>query len=200
MNNSSILEIKNITKVYPGVTALDDVDFSLSIGEITGLVGENGAGKSTLMNVLGGVVKQTTGGIFLNGQNISINNPNEAQKLGIYFIHQEPKLFLNRSILSNIYINQFPSFGGFIPYKDLEKEAWEILNELGIGQLNVRENVEKLNVGERRLVEIARAMVGKDIKILIMDEPTAAIGEKETEILFDVIKKLSENNVSVIYI
>lgn len=201
MDNSFILEMHNITKNFPGVKALDDVEFSLKKGEVAGLVGENGAGKSTLMNILGGIFRQDNGEIILNDKKISVDSPSHAQSLGIYFIHQEPKLFLNRSVLSNIFVNQFPNNGiGFIPFSKIKQQANRILNSLGIGHINPLEIVENLNVGERRLVEIARAMVDKDVRILILDEPTASIGAKETDILFSIIKNLLATGVSIIYI
>ena len=201
LDKSFILEMRNITKNFPGVKALDDVEFSLKKGEVAGLVGENGAGKSTLVNILGGIFRQDDGEIILDSKKISVDSPSHAQSLGIYFIHQEPKLFLNRSVLSNIFINQFPNNGvGFIPFSKIKQETNKILNSLGIGHINPSENVENLNVGERRLVEIARAMIDKDVRILILDEPTASIGAKETEILFTMIKNLLAAGVSIIYI
>jgi len=201
MDNSCILKMSGISKIFPGVLALDNVDFSLKKGEVVGLVGENGAGKSTLSNILGGIIKQYKGRISLDGSSILIKSPSDAQRLGICFVHQEPKLFSGRDILSNIYIKQFPSSKiGFIQFKSMKKEAQAILRQLGIGYINLNEKVEKLNVGEQRLIEIARALIGKNIRILIMDEPTATIGSKETKILFSIIKNLSNNGTSIIYI
>ncbi len=198
---SAVLEMKDITKIFPGVKALDGVNFRVDSGEVAGLVGENGAGKSTLMNILGGVVKKSAGEIIMNGKCVSINTPHDAQNYGIRFIHQEPKLLLNRNVLSNIYINQYPgSLAGFIPNKIVENNARAILNKLGIGAIDLKEVVKNLEAGERRLIEIARAMVTKDLKILILDEPTAAINANETEILFSVITNLKKEGVSVIYI
>jgi len=123
LDKSFILEMRNITKNFPGVKALDGVDFSLKKGEVAGLVGENGAGKSTLMNILGGIFRQDDGEIILDGKKVSMDSPSHSKSLGIYFIHQEPKLFLNRSVLSNIFINQFPNSGvGFIPFLKIKQE------------------------------------------------------------------------------
>ena len=194
-----ILEAKNIFKYYPGVTALENVDFNVYKGKVNVLVGENGAGKSTLMKILAGVEKQSSGELFLNDKILEINSTKDAEDNSIGIIHQELNLFPNLSVHENIFM-------GHEIFKYLfivdEKEQSKITNSL-MSRLNQKiipdDLVENLRIGQQQIVEIAKALA-KNTKILIMDEPSSALSKKEVSILYNVIEELKKEGVSIIYI
>lgn len=198
----TILEMKNISKQFDGNYVLKDASFSLGYGEVHALVGENGAGKSTLMNILAGVFPPDSGEMFLDGNKIGMENAKKAQKLGIGAIFQNYDLFYNMDIGENIFINQEPviNFGPirFVNWRMVYKRTKEILEYLNIN-IDPRTPVKALGAGNQKFIEIARTIVDK-CRIIIMDEPTAALTEQETEFLFEIIKHLKSTGVSVIYI
>ena len=194
-----ILKAKNITKNYPGVVALDDVDFNVYRGKVNVLVGENGAGKSTLMKILSGVEKQTSGDILLNDKKLEINSTKDAELNSIGIIHQELNLFPNLTVHENIFmghelINQYKTV-------NVNKQI-QITNEL-MSKLNqdidAKNLLETLRIGQQQIVEIAKALA-KKTKILIMDEPSSALSKKEVAVLFNVISELKNQGVTIIYI
>ncbi len=197
-----ILQLENIVKTFPGVKALDDVNLDLNEGEIHILLGENGAGKSTLMKILSGAYIADEGKIIIDGKEIKITNPKDAQDQSIAIIYQEFNLIPDLTVAQNIYLGREPcNKFGTIDYAKMEKDSRETLNFLGI-DIDPKVRVSTLGVAMQQLVEVAKAISlesGK-LKILIMDEPTAALSEVEIAQLFETIKKLKSNGVSIIYI
>ncbi|PMQ01632.1 MAG: D-xylose ABC transporter ATP-binding protein [Dictyoglomus sp. NZ13-RE01] len=199
-----LLRMEGISKSFPGVQALDRVDFEVYKGEVMGLVGENGAGKSTLMKILSGAYKKDSGRIYLEGKRIEIENPFHAQNLGISTIYQEFNLTPNQTVAQNIFCNREPKKKGilgtlgFVDVDEMEKEAKKLLDTLG-ANISPKELVRNLSIAEKQMVEIAKALSFK-AKIIIMDEPTSALGPEEVERLFKIIEQLKEQEISVIFI
>ena len=194
-----LLRMSQITKKYPGVTALDNVDFELERGEVHVLIGENGAGKSTLMKVLSGAEVKNSGKIFLEDKEVSISNPIDAQKLGIVMIYQELNLVPQLSVGENIFLGREPKKkNGLIDWNKLYDESIKYLSKLS-SDINPKKKVETLSVAEQQIVEVAKAL-SYNAKIIIMDEPTAALTTKEVVELFKVIKWLKSQNIGIIYI
>jgi len=201
--SETILEMKNITKDFPGVRALDDINFELRKGEIHALVGENGAGKSTLMSLLAGVHTDFTGEIIMDGQSVRFSNPKEAIVHGVGIIYQELDLIPEFSVGENIFLANEPRVNGFrkigvLSRKKIFSETTLILSRLGF-EMNPRSKVDSLSIGEQQLVQIIKA-IRLSAKVLIMDEPTARLAHDETETLFKIMKVLKEKGVSIIYI
>ena len=199
----SLLEMKNITKDFPGVRALDDISFQLKSGEVHALVGENGAGKSTLMKVLGGVYSDYRGEIYLNGEVLKFSSPKEAIGRGIGIIYQELDLVAEFSVGENIFLGSEPAlstFGnrGFLSRSKIFSETQSLLDDLGF-ELPVQARVGSLSVGEQQLVQIVRA-IRLSAKVLVMDEPTARLAYHETEALFRIIRALKQRGISIVYI
>ncbi len=194
------LSVENITKHFPGVLALDAVSFDLIAGEVHALCGENGAGKSTLMNVLSGNQQPDAGHITLAGRQVEISNQQVAQKLGIGIVHQERSLVENLSVAENIFAgNQPVNWLGFIHHRQLYAQTEALLHRLGMEEIDPRSQLQQLSPGKQQMVEIAKAL-SREPDILILDEPTAAIGETDTGILFELIRSLTAKGVAVIYI
>jgi ABC-type sugar transport system ATPase subunit len=196
-----ILEMKNIIKDFPGVRALDNVNFTLEKGEVLALVGENGAGKSTLVKVLSGVWPYPTyeGDIFLDDQNVRFDNTRQAEEAGIGIIHQELNLLPDLSVAENIFLDRQPlnKLGG-IKWEKLYHNAENILSRLNM-DIDPRTDLGDLTVGKQQMVEIAKAL-SLDTRILVFDEPTSALTESEIKELFIVINELRASGVSIIYI
>jgi len=194
----TLLQMKNISKSFAAVKALNDVNFDLHTGEVHALMGENGAGKSTLMNILSGGISFFDGDIFIEGQRVHIKTPVQAQRLGIAKIHQELQLVPYMTVAENIYMGREKSRFGFVSDTWMNKEAAECLAQLEVN-IDPSTLVKDLRVGEQQMVEIAKAL-NMHSKILIMDEPTSAISKAETGHLFTVINKLKAQGVGIIYI
>lgn len=199
-DGSALLEMRNITKTFPGVRALDGVTFDLHKGEFHALVGENGAGKSTLMKVLGGVYPypQYGGEIFLEGQERRFGSVRDAEAAGIAVIYQELSLIKELSIGENIFLGREPRSFGIIRWEELYSRAQKILDELHL-PLDPRTPVINLGIGQQQLVEIGKAL-SQEARILVLDEPTAALTETEVETLFHILNGLKERGVGMIYI
>jgi ABC-type sugar transport system ATPase subunit len=194
-----LIEASAISKSFPGVRALDAVDFTLRAGEVHALVGENGAGKSTLIKIFSGVYQPDSGEIRVDGQPVAIGSAQESQALGIVPVHQEIHLVPLLSVAENIFLGRQPLRGrGFIDHAGMERQAAEILEGLGI-RVDVRALVTDLSVARRQMVSIARAL-SSNARVIILDEPTASLSERETQILFEIIRRLKERGVAVIYI
>jgi len=194
-----ILQAKNITKKFGGVTALDNVTLDVHLGKVNVIVGENGAGKSTLMKILSGVYPDYEGELFLNGEEINFSNPKEAMQKGIAIIHQELNLIPYLSITENIFLGRELTTGfGFLDAQQMHEKVKVLLGRLH-SDLNPKTLVSELRVGEQQLVEIAKALL-EDAKVVIMDEPTSAISDSEVEVLFKIIASLKKQNVSILYI
>jgi ribose transport system ATP-binding protein len=199
MLKKPIVEVSTITKVFPGVRALDKVSLKLFPGEVHGLVGENGAGKSTLIKIISGVYQPNSGEIFINGKREIIKDPSHALHLGIVPVHQELNLEQHLSVAENIFIGRQPkSKLGLIDYPKMNQLAAEWLNELGV-PINPEMPLGMISIAERQMVSIARA-ISLDAKLLIFDEPTSSLSERETNALFQAIRKLKKKGISIIYI
>ena len=193
-----ILTAENITQIYPGTVALDDVSFSVHKSKVNVLIGENGAGKSTLMKILAGVQEPTSGKILLDGKEIHPRSPLEATHLGIGMVFQELNLCPNLSVVDNIFLARETTRNGLIARKSQKKRAQELLSKLE-QKIDPDELLRDLRLGEQQIVEIAKALA-QDVRILIMDEPTSALSAVEVEVLFRVIRELKSNGVAIIYI
>jgi len=194
-----ILEMKNISKEFPGVKALDKVDFRVKEGKVMALLGENGAGKSTLMKILTGVYDKTSGDIYFMGSSVKFNNPRESQIMGIAIIHQELNLIPELTIGENIFLGREPiGFAKKIDWNRLYRDSAALLARLGV-LVDPKRPCGELSVGQQQMVEIAKAL-SLDAKIIIMDEPTDALTDKETEGLFKVISELKAEGRSIVYI
>jgi ABC-type sugar transport system ATPase subunit len=197
-----ILRMENISKAFPGVQALSNVDLDLAPGEVLALVGENGAGKSTLMKILSGAYRKDAGRILVNGREVEIRSPYHAQQMGIAIIYQEFNLAPNQSAAANIFIAREPRRSGlgrlFVDRGRMEREAQKYLDMVG-AHVAARTLVRDLPVAEQQMVEIAKALA-VDARIIIMDEPTSALGEDEVETLFEIIRTLKERGLGVIFI
>ena len=203
MNEPAVpfLELNGISKVYPGVVALDGVSLSVGRGEIVGLIGENGAGKSTLMKVLGGVVEPTTGTIRVDGRDYPALSVGDAIKSGIAFVHQELNLFDNLDVAANVFIGREPLKGGplrLIDTKALHEKVQPLLDKLGV-DFAPDTPVADLSLAQRQLLEIAKAL-SLDARLVIMDEPTSSLTLTETARLLAVLSDLRRDGVSIIFI
>jgi ABC-type sugar transport system ATPase subunit len=191
--------MRDITKNFPGVKALDDVNVNLKAGEILGLLGENGAGKSTLIKILSGDYSLEHGEIIIEGEKKIFNHPHESLDAGIRVIYQELTTFDPLTVAENIFAGEvITSKLGVVNWRRMGKESKEILNRLG-SSINPFEFVENLSVAQKQLVEIAKA-IRKKAKILVMDEPTSALDEKDVTNLYEVIKRLRKEGVGIIFI
>ncbi len=198
--NTPILEMKNITKEFPGVKALNNVSFQVAEGEIHGLVGENGAGKSTLMKVLSGVYPhgEYAGDIVFGGRVQNFRGINDSEKAGIAIIYQELALVPEMTVYENIFLGHEIKSGFLIDWNETIKRAGEMLKRVKLN-INLAEKVKNLGVGKRQLVEIAKAL-SKDVKLLILDEPTAALNEDDSENLLDLLRDLKKHGVTSVLI
>jgi len=196
------LEMRSISKNYPGVKALQNVNFSVDEGEVVALVGENGAGKSTLMNILGGIIKRDSGEIFIKGREVNIHSVADAQREGIAFIHQELSLFKQLSVQENLFMDNLKDVKSSVPIfiskKKMKKRTEEIFKLLDI-QVAPSTKVGRLPMSEQQMVEIASAIM-KDAKIIILDEPTTSLANKERQKLHEIIKRLKSEGKLIIYI
>ncbi len=201
-DNLFLLEMKNISKEFPGVKALDDVTLKVRAGSVHALMGENGAGKSTLMKCLFGLYQQDAGEIFLNGQKVEINNAHAALGKGISMIHQELNPVPYRNVMENIWLGRFPTkrFGpfNFVDEKKMYQETKELFENLDM-DIQPETIVGSMSVSKIQMMEIAKA-VSYNSKIIIMDEPTSSLTENEVEQLFGIINDLRDRGVAVIYI
>jgi len=195
-----MIEMTGISKAFDGNTVLKDVQFSLQKGEIHALMGENGAGKSTLMKILTGIHAHDTGEIKLNGELVNFKNPKEAERAGIAVIHQELNILPDLTVAENLFLGNEKVYGksGILKTKQMNAEAKKILSALGLDE-DVKTLTGELSVGKQQIIEIAKAM-SSNAEVIIMDEPTAALTDREIESLFETIKGLQANGVSFVYI
>ena len=193
-----LLEMKNIHKRFPGVYALKGVDLSLKAGEVLALVGENGAGKSTVINVLGGIYPMDEGSILIDGQDAHINSILAARDKGISIIHQELVLVPYLTVAENIFLNREPVKGGLVDFEKIYTDAQRFIDDLGL-DLNAYDRVASLTVAQQQMVEIVKA-ISFQARIIVMDEPTSSLSEKEIDALFASIRMLKERGIGIIYI
>lgn len=200
MEQQIIYSIQNVSKEFPGVKALSDVSIDVRRGEILALVGENGAGKSTLMNILSGAYEPTSGKIVYEGQELTSLTPDKAQKLGIAMIHQELSLSNALSVAENIFEGRLPKNKlGVIDRKKLYSESKKLLEEVGLPHLDPKTLVREINVSQQQMVEIAKAL-SLNAKFLILDEPTSSLTVNEAEYLHEIMRRLKEKGITMLYI
>lgn len=200
MNEDYILQMKGINKSFSGVHVLHDVSFEMRAGEVRALAGENGAGKSTLMKILGGIYDCDSGEILIQGEKIGIGSVQDASRHGVSIIHQEIVLVQDMTVGENIFLGrEFKTRSGFVDFRRIYKEASEILGRIGLGDLSPDTVVRELSLSQQQMVEIAKALSANS-RILVMDEPTSSLTDREVEFLFDQIRALSKKGVSIIYI
>ena len=197
-NLKYVLEMENISKEFPGVKALDDVQLKLKPGTVHALMGENGAGKSTLMKCLFGIYEKNSGKILLDGVEVNFKSTKEALENGVSMVHQELNQVLQRNVLDNIWLGRYPMKGFFVDEKKMYNDTINIFKDLDI-KVDPRKKVADLPIAERQMIEIAKAVSYKS-KVIVMDEPTSSLTEKEVDHLFRIIKKLKESGVGIIYI
>jgi ribose transport system ATP-binding protein len=204
VNGVPILTVKGISKAFPGVQALDKVDFEAYTGQVTALLGENGAGKSTLMKILSGVYKADEGEIYLNETQIQPQDPHQAQELGISIIYQEFNLTPNQNVYTNIFLGREPMYKGvlgslgIVNARYMRQYSNQLLDQVGARFSNDR-LVRNLSVAEQQMVEIAKAL-SVQAKVIIMDEPSSALGKEEVRVLFDIIRDLKKQGLAIIFI
>lgn len=197
---NKILELKDVSKVYPGVLALDRISFSLSPGEIVGLIGENGAGKSTFMKILGGIIRPSDGSLTLDNNTMSHLTVQDSQAAGIAFVHQELNLFDNLDVTANMFLGREDT-SGFLKIVDTKRMAAKVqpvLDKLGV-KFSPNTRVSALSLAERQLLEIARALAMK-ARVLILDEPTSSLNITESQKLLSIIADLKAQGVSIIFV
>ncbi len=199
MEKQPIIQLKQVSKEFPGVKALTDINLEFYPGEVHALLGENGAGKSTLIKIISGVYQRNNGSMLYNGEECSFENARQAIDKGISVIHQELSVIPDLTVAENIYLGrEIKKKSGILDKAEMKKRAQEILDMLDL-KIKPGDMVKKLSAAQKQMVEIARA-VSSNAKVVIMDEPTSSISEHEVESLFLIIRKLKKDNVSVIYI
>lgn len=194
----TFFEIKNISKSFPGVKALDNVSLSIEKGEVRALAGENGAGKSTLMKILNGNYKKDSGQILIDGKEVNVTSPTVAEEAGISIIFQELNLVEGLSIAENIFANRLSTTGKLIDWKSIYKKTEGVLKEIGF-DANPRTHVSELSIAGKQMVEIAKALTYNS-RILLMDEPSATLTQSEVDKMFRIIRGLKKKGVAIIYI
>lgn len=198
MQTETILSTRNLIKTYPGVVALNDVSIDFEAGEIHALVGENGAGKSTLVKTLSGAIVPDSGQIIMDGQTFECLQPGQSKKLGIEVIYQEFNLVPSLSVAENVFMGAFEGNGVLVDFKSMQKKTAVLFAEMSV-DIDPRAEVSTLSVAELQLVEIAKSLV-RSARVLIMDEPTAPLTTKETQMLFSLIRELKRKGVTILYI
>ena len=193
-----ILTMKDIDKSFPGVHALDHVNFEVKRGEVHALMGENGAGKSTLMKVLTGIYQKDSGSIVYKGQETEFHNTREAQDAGVVIVHQELNMVGDLTVAQNIFIGREPKKGFRIDDKKMIEDSKKLFQDLNI-EINPKEKMKNLTVGKQQMCEIAKAISHK-AEVIIFDEPSAALTEKEIADLFEIIRDLRKKNLGIVYI
>lgn len=201
-----VLEVRSISKSFGAVRALSDVSFALHPGEILGLLGDNGAGKTTLVKCLAGILKPDSGTVFVHGKEVQIHDPQDAQRVGIETVHQNLALVPGLDVAANMFLNrertsrvQGLSWIGWLSKRRMYEEAREILDRFHVRIPSVRQRVDQLSGGQRQAVAVSRAVEWGD-DIVLLDEPTAALGVEQSAVILDLIRKLSEQQVAVLLI
>ena len=194
-----VLEMKDISKTFPGVKALDRVQLQVKPGEVHALMGENGAGKSTLMKILMGIYTKDDGGeILFDGKPYHVSNPKEAMDTGVAMIHQELNPILDMTVYENIFVGREIRKNGLVDKKAMIEESKKLIAECGL-HVSPTDTLRNLTVAQCQLIEIIKA-ISVNAKVIVMDEPTAAITEREVELLFGHIRRLKAQGVAIIYI
>ena len=195
----SLLKVRNVSKKFPGVLALDDVDFDLAAGEVHALLGENGAGKSTLVKIITGAYRLDSGSLSIDGKEVHFHSPADAQAAGIGVIYQEFSLVSSLSVAENLFLGEYPRRYGLIDWGKMNRDASALLERFGVNA-QAQDVLANLGVATRQMIEILKVLRRQNLKILIMDEPTSSLSEAEAQLLFGFIASLRAQGVSVIYI
>jgi galactofuranose transport system ATP-binding protein len=198
MSSEPLLRMEGITKVFSGVVALDGVSLTLERGEVHSLVGENGAGKSTLIKIMTGAYRRDGGRMWLEGREVDFRSPEEAQRAGVVAVYQEVNLLAYRTVAENIYLGREPRRFGLVDWKKMNADAGALLARLGL-EIDPRATLGSLNIALRQMVAIARG-VSFGAKVVVLDEPTSSLTEREVSILYDVIRRLKSEGTAVVYI
>jgi inositol transport system ATP-binding protein len=198
MNQKTILEVHNISKSFTGVKVLDDITFTLVDGEVHALLGENGAGKSTFMKILMGLIQPDDGKVFLEGNEIKHSNVHDMMKRGISMIHQEILMVSELTVAQNIFLGKETHRFSWLNESDIYQKSQQLLKTLNV-EIDASTKMKYLSIADRQMVEIAKA-ISNNAKVIIMDEPTSALSDREVSTLFDIIKDLKNKGVSIIYI
>jgi L-arabinose transport system ATP-binding protein len=195
-----ILQFSSITKVFPGVRALDDVSLELLPGEVLALVGENGAGKSTLLRVMNGDYHPDGGALTFEGKPVTFATPRDSHEAGVRVIYQEPEILADLSVAENIYLGELPRRAGVVDWNDLYQQAQDALDRLGVGKvISPRAKAGSLSAAQRQMVEIARA-IKSQVKVLALDEPTSSLSESDSAQLFDIVNQFRKDGVALVYV
>ena len=192
------LEIQGVSKSFPGVKALDNVNIALRPGTVHAVMGENGAGKSTLMKIINGLYKRDEGKILLDGKEVHFSGPEESGAAGIAMIYQELNFFPELTVAENMFMKRQPGKGGFVSWGQMMEDAQKILDENGLSY-DPSEKIKNLPIASVQMLEIIKAVAFK-AQVIIMDEPTSSISNKEVEFLFETIRRLKEQGISFLYI
>ena len=198
MEDNVLLEMKNITKTFPGVKALDNVSLTVKRGTVHALMGENGAGKSTLMKCLFGMYSKDSGEVYLNGKKVDFKNSKEALENGVAMVHQELNQALKRNVMDNIWLGRYPKKGPFVSETKMYKDTMKVFEELDI-KVNPKTIMSTMPVAQRQMVEIAKA-VSYNASVIVFDEPTSSLTEEEVVHLFRIINMLRDRGCGIIYI
>ena len=204
-NNGQVLALEGISKAFGPVQALEDVDFNVRAGEVVALVGDNGAGKSTLVKVMSGLHRPDSGRILFEGRPVTIARPNDAVSLGIAAVHQDLALCDNLDVVANLFLGHEETDRGVglvlrsLDETDMERRSHELLGSLAVTITDVRDEVGTMSGGQRQQVAIARSLLG-DPKVMILDEPTAALGVRQTAQVLDLVKRLRDRGQGVVLV
>ncbi len=198
MDNEYILECKKISKIYPGIKALDNVNFSVKKGHIHALLGENGAGKSTLSNIISGLQRQTSGEIYIEGKLVDIKSTAQARSYGVTIMTQEVDYCPNLTVAGNVFLGQERKKGTTLDWEYMNSETQKVLDKLG-AEFKPTDKAEHLSSSQKQQMQLARILYSK-AKLIIMDEPTSSLNEQEVDILFKILKSLKSQHLSIIYI
>jgi D-xylose transport system ATP-binding protein len=203
--NGEVLALEDISKSFGPVQALEDVDFRVRAGEVVALVGDNGAGKSTLVKVISGIHHADSGRVLFDGSPVTIARPNDAVELGIATVHQDLALCDNLDVVANLFLGREETGGGVervlrsLDETDMERQSHELLGSLAVTITNVRDEVGTMSGGQRQQVAIARALLGQP-KVMVLDEPTAALGVRQTAQVLDLIKRVRDQGQGVVVV
>lgn len=198
-NNTPLLMMNGISKRFPGVVALEKVDFSVKQGEIHSLIGQNGAGKTTLMKILAGVYTADEGSIQLDGQPVHFKHPRDALNKGVVTVYQELSLLPNLTVAENIFLGREPGKGLAVDNKTIGQRSKEILASLGITNIDIHAKITEISLAQRQLVEISKAL-SHDLKVLVLDEPTAPLTSEDSSRLFEILNRLRDKGIAIIFI
>lgn len=193
------LQMKKVSKRFPGTLAVNEVDFEVYAGEVHALMGENGAGKSTLMKMLAGLYDDYTGEILVDGKPVELRSPAEAKSHGIEMMYQELSVAYNRSVQENLFAGNLPGKGKFVDFKKMREDAVELLKKVKLEEIDPSTIMKDISQHESQLIELAKAL-NHNPKILVMDEPTSALSNREVKMLFDIIDEIKKKGIAIVYI